>query len=247
MILPVALAAAAVALAPSALALDGFGVGMPHQVAAFINLLEHGADVPPDGAFVGQADGSVALPRLKLLLLPSADPFALDSSQLPFKPSSTHDAHCFRQPVSHFADASVAGATFCQRYWFDASDYKPGGPVFVIDGGETSGANRLPFLDTGIAKRLAHEFAGLAVILEHRYYGESFPDWPNGNLSTDSLRFLNNAEALEDSADFIRHLAIKGLGHDVRGGREGGAKWIYIGGSYAGARAAHMRCAQSSS
>jgi hypothetical protein len=257
MLLPVVLAAAA--LAPSALALDGFGVGMPHQVAAFINLLEHGAEVPPDGglqgdaaAFVVQADGCVGpiayferSPRADCLSLSSCLLLASCSVPLPFKPS-THDAHCFRQPVSHFADAAVDSHhadTFCQRYWYDASDYKAGGPVFVIDGGETSGANRLPFLDTGIVKRLAQEFDGLALILEHRYYGESFPYWPNGNLSTDSLRFLNNAEALEDSADFIRHLNIKGLGHDVRGGREGGAKWIYIGGSYAGARAAHMRCA----
>jgi hypothetical protein len=51
-----------------------------------------------------------------------------------------YEAHCFEQPISHFDD-SING-TFCQRYWLDASSYKPGGPVYLLDGGETSGANR---------------------------------------------------------------------------------------------------------
>lgn len=51
-----------------------------------------------------------------------------------------YKAYCHEQPISHF-DSSVNG-TFCQRYWIDASAYKPGGPVFVLDGGETSGKNR---------------------------------------------------------------------------------------------------------
>lgn len=73
------------------------------------------------------------------------------------------------------------------------------------------------------------------MVLEHRYYGASFPYWPNANLSTDSLRFLNNYEALEDSASFIRDVSFEGVD-----GKTGPV--IYYGGSYAGARAAHMRC-----
>ena len=59
-------------------------------------------------------------------------------------PASTakkqYKAHCFEQPVSHF-DSSVNG-TFCQRFWYDDRYYKEGGPVFVLDGGETSGEDR---------------------------------------------------------------------------------------------------------
>jgi Serine carboxypeptidase S28 len=61
--------------------------------------------------------------------------------------------------------------TFEQRYWVNSRHYKPGGPVIVIDSGETSGEDRLPFLDTGIADILAKATKGLGVILEHRYYG----------------------------------------------------------------------------
>jgi len=38
---------------------------------------------------------------------------------------------------------------FNLRYWFDASNYKPGGPVIVLQSGETSGVGRLPFLQKG--------------------------------------------------------------------------------------------------
>ena len=66
-------------------------------------------------------------------------------------------AHCFPQPITHFptTDPSITNETFCQRYWFNPEHYQPGGPVIVLDGGETSGANRLPFLETGILDILA--------------------------------------------------------------------------------------------
>jgi hypothetical protein len=39
----------------------------------------------------------------------------------------------------------------------------------MIDGGETSGEDRLPFLDTGVADILAKATGGIGVVLEHRY------------------------------------------------------------------------------
>lgn len=56
--------------------------------------------------------------------------------------------HYFEQPLDHFQNTSQ---TFEQRYWFSTRHYVPGsgGPVIVLDGGETSGEDRLPFLDTG--------------------------------------------------------------------------------------------------
>ena len=88
----------------------------------------------------------------------------------------------FEQPLDHFSDDPH---TFRQRYWFSTRHYKPGGPVFVLDGGETSGEDRLPFLDTGILEILSKATNGLGVVLEHRYYGASIPV---SNFSTDSLR-----------------------------------------------------------
>lgn len=39
--------------------------------------------------------------------------------------------------------------TFSQRYYFDASYYKPGGPILLYLGGETSGPSRFPLMQTG--------------------------------------------------------------------------------------------------
>ena len=41
--------------------------------------------------------------------------------------------------------------------------------MFVLDGGETSGANRLKFLASGILPILAEPTGGLSIVFEHRY------------------------------------------------------------------------------
>lgn len=80
----------------------------------------------------------------------------------------------FEQPVDHFAQDNSSAGTFKQRYWVNTRHYNAtrGGPVFVLDGGETSGEDRLPFLDTGIMEILPKAAGGIGIILEHRYYGE---------------------------------------------------------------------------
>ena len=146
-------------------------------------------------------------------------------------------------PVDHFAgkDSDDTGgashaynATFELRYWFDASYYRPGGPVFCLDGGETSGADRLPFLDHGILKILSEATGGLGVVLEHRYYGESMPV---PDLSTDNLRFLTTAQALADNAYFTKHAEFPGLDAELARSLKS-AKWIHYGGRYV----AYRRC-----
>ncbi|KAI0291929.1 peptidase S28 [Multifurca ochricompacta] len=156
------------------------------------------------------------------------------SFQAPLAVAPKFYAQTFTQPLDHFYNTT--DATFPQRFWVNARHYKPrpGAPVILIDGGETSGEDRLPFLDTGIADILAQATGGIGVVLEHRYYGESIGV---RNFSTDALRWLNNEQALEDSANFIRNVKFGGIKEDLTAPN---TPWIYYGGSYAGARAAHM-------
>lgn len=90
---------------------------------------------------------------------------------MPGTATLTFRAQTFTQLLDHFYN--MTDATFPQRFWINARHYKllANAPVIVIDGGETSGEDCLPFLDTGIADILARATGGVGVILEHRYYG----------------------------------------------------------------------------
>ncbi|KAK7190514.1 hypothetical protein DPSP01_005263 [Paraphaeosphaeria sporulosa] len=125
--------------------------------------------------------------------------------------------------------------TFNLRYWFDASYYKPGGPVFVLLGGETYGDDRLPFLQKGIVHQVIEATNGLGVILEHRYYGESFP-YPS--VSLENLRFLSTEQALAEVDYFARNVKFPGIDADLTAPN---TPWIAYGGSYAGAQTAFLR------
>lgn len=125
---------------------------------------------------------------------------------------------------------------FNLTYYFDATYYKPGGPVIVLNGGETSVAGRLPYLQKGIVAQLAQATGGVGVILEHRYYGTSFP---TEDLSTESLRFLTTEQALADQAYFSQNIVFPGL-EDLNLTAPGTAHIAY-GGSYAGAFVAFLR------
>lgn len=157
-------------------------------------------------------------------------------------PSLLYPAYNLSTPVDHFhnetAYAPHTNATFGQRYWFDASHYRPGGPVIVLQSGEDSGVDRLPYLQKGILAQLAEATGGVGVVLEHRYYGTSFPPLPD--LSAQSLRFLTTEQALADMAYFAQNIAFPGLEHlDLTA--PGGTPYIAYGGSYAGAFVAILR------
>ncbi|KAL7285924.1 hypothetical protein ACG7TL_001038 [Trametes sanguinea] len=154
------------------------------------------------------------------------------SSAIAKRQSATFPVYTFTQPLDHFVDT---GFTFEQRYWLNDRHYKAGGPVIVFEAGEGPGDERMPILDTGIVDILANATNGLGIVLEHRYYGESVPVQ---NFTTDSLRWLNNEQAAADSANFIDNVTFPTIPGDLTAP---GTAWIYYGGSYGGARAAHMR------
>jgi hypothetical protein len=155
-------------------------------------------------------------------------------------PATLYPEYNLSVPIDHFHNDSAyephSHGHFNLRYWFDATHYKPGGPVIVLQSGETDAAERLPFLQKGIVAQLAEATGGLGVILEHRYYGTSMP---TEDLSTENLRFLTTDQALADMAYFAKNVVYEGLEHlDLTAPKNA---YIAYGGSYAGAFVAFLR------
>ncbi|KAI0390310.1 extracelular serine carboxypeptidase-like protein [Xylariaceae sp. FL0594] len=168
----------------------------------------------------------------------------------------TYAAHYFQQKINHFPDNHLpfANETFTQRYYFDSSYYKPGeshrahpssmsppgsadqnyqgGPVYLYISGETSGPSRFSNLRTGIVQILMQATNGLGVILENRYYGQSYPF---NTSTTDQLAFLSTAQTIADNSYFAQHAVFPGINHDLTAP---GTPWILYGGSLAGAQTA---------
>jgi Serine carboxypeptidase S28 len=179
------------------------------------------------------------LPLLALGLLngPKDDPRVTADSALKSKkdydPSKLYSPFNLSVPIDHFHNDSKyaphALGTFPLRYWFDSGHYKPGGPVILLAAGETDGVDRLPILQKGIVSILSRATNGIGVVLEHRYYGQSFPV---KNLSIRSLRFLDTQQALADTAFFARNVKFPGL--ETLPLNPDRTPWIVYGGSYAG-------------
>jgi hypothetical protein len=149
---------------------------------------------------------------------------------------TTYPVNYIDQPIDHFPISDRynphKSATFKQRYYFDSTYYKPGGPVFLYIGGETSGPSRFSNLQIAIIQILMSAMSGLGVILENRYYGQSFPF---STSTTDNLRFLTTEQTIADNAFLAQHAVFPGIAEDLRAP---GTPWILYGGSLAGAQTA---------
>ncbi|KAK1830178.1 putative serine protease [Podospora conica] len=139
-------------------------------------------------------------------------------------------------PIDHFPNDTTyephTNETFHVRYWMDNTHFRPGGPVILLQGGETSGVNRLRTLHQGIVKILIEATGGVGVLFEHRYYGKSLP---TPDYSTKNLRFLTTDQAMADMAYFAAR--IKEESPSV----VGPVPIIAYGGSYGGGLAAFVR------
>lgn len=170
---------------------------------------------------------------------------------------STYAAHTIDQPVRYFHSCSNTrqahsnaiqidhaqfhndckyephtNATFKQRYFFDDTYYQAGGPVFLYIGGETSGESRFSNLETGIIQIRMNATNGLGIILENRYYGESYP---YNSSTTDELRFLTTDQTIADNEYFAKHAVFPGVNGSLS---PADTPWILYGGSLAGAQTA---------
>ncbi len=83
---------------------------------------------------------------------------------------------------------------------------------------------------------VAQQFGGAAIVLEHRYFGESNP-YPN--LNVDSLKYQTVAQAIEDHVYFAQNVVLPQVNGDGVGPDK--APWILIGGSYPGQPCAFRR------
>ena len=168
-------------------------------------------------------------------------------------------------PVDHFNSSDHR--LFQNRFWVNDEYYKPGGPVIVFDVGEGTATPAIvralltvkplpdqpPIQLMSAAVRLAQEFNGVAIALEHRYYGQSHPvamdpeSIPIAGLA--GFRYLTLEQALEDVVYFAHHLTTTPMPEsevltavgpelDLRPSR---TPWIWVGASYPGVRAAWLR------
>ncbi|CAG06389.1 unnamed protein product [Tetraodon nigroviridis] len=135
------------------------------------------------------------------------------------------DEQWFIQRLDHF---SADSREWKQRYFVNEAFYKPGGPVFLMIGGE--GAASPAWMQYGTWLTYAEKLGAICFMLEHRFYGKSHP---TSDLSTDNLRFLSSRQALADLAHFRTVIA------EARGLTN--AKWVAFGGSYPGSLAAWLR------
>jgi len=92
-------------------------------------------------------------------------------------------------------------------------------------------------LEGGVARQQANPTGfWCSVVLEHRYYGQS---WPVPNLTTDNFRYLTTKQSLDDATHFARNIKFPGLEHVNLTAPH--TAWISYGGSYAGGQSAFLR------
>ncbi|TVY16508.1 putative extracellular serine carboxypeptidase [Lachnellula arida] len=187
---------------------------------------------------------NLILPTLAIGFLGSTTGLTTRNSnglQLAPRQSSPYPPNTFDQIIDHYPGSDRykphANGTFTQRYFFDSTYYKSGGPVFLYIGGETTGESRFSNLQTGIIQILMQEFNGLGVILENRYYGSSFPF---NTSTTDNLAYLTAEQSIADNAYFAQHATFPGVSGNLTAP---GTPWILYGGSLAGAQTAYTMVA----
>ncbi|EKM50837.1 uncharacterized protein PHACADRAFT_130303 [Phanerochaete carnosa HHB-10118-sp] len=154
-------------------------------------------------------------------------------------------------PLDHFGGAP---GTFKNRYWVNASYYELGGPVFFFDSGEQNAEPLLSYYlqeyhGLSATMRLAKRYNGVAVLWEHRFYGDSLPFPVNDNTTTEQWQFLTTEQALEDVVYFADRFTLPSstqsqnpsVNFSSAALHPSLTPWVWIGGSYPGVRGALLR------
>ncbi|TBU61392.1 serine carboxypeptidase S28-domain-containing protein [Dichomitus squalens] len=170
--------------------------------------------------------------------------------------TAPNQALFFDMPLDHFGNAT---GMYKNRYWINDTYYKPGGPIFLFDSGEQDAEPLLPYYlqeyhGLSATMRLAKRYNGVAILWEHRYYGDSLPFPANENTTAEQWQFLTTDQALEDVVYFAKRFSLPSAGpgpfdnasgpsSEVRNNplHPSNTPWIWLGGSYPGVRGALLR------
>ncbi|KUJ08199.1 uncharacterized protein LY89DRAFT_337845 [Mollisia scopiformis] len=142
--------------------------------------------------------------------------------------SSSNSSDCtfdfFDQQIDHFGQYN---GTFKQRYNIITEFFKPGGPIFFFQGEEST---ELDCVNSTVYSSWVKELNGIAVILEHRYFGESAPFGvtdPTDPAQLPKFDYLTLDNVMADGAYFVEYLK-----KNISGAED--SKAIVASGSYGG-------------
>ncbi|KAJ1934558.1 hypothetical protein FBU59_005660, partial [Linderina macrospora] len=138
----------------------------------------------------------------------------------------------FMQKVDH---TGLNDTLFKQRIYINTNEYIAGGPIYIFNSGETPASPS--YLYGGQPFQLAKETGGMLVIMEHRYYGKSYPV---SDMSGASMKYLTVENSLDDIANFIRN-APAFIRDNTGVAIPPSSKWVATGGSYSAMLAAWAR------
>ncbi|OCK73876.1 hypothetical protein K432DRAFT_410339 [Lepidopterella palustris CBS 459.81] len=114
-------------------------------------------------------------------------------------------AKCPKYPVQQFTQTLDHGSsdniTFQQDYQLDTTRFKPGGPILFYQGAENSQINCIEY---NHFDDIADELGAIVAGLEHRFFGDSFPDGVSeASVSAKDWASLNLENVLLDSVTFV--------------------------------------------
>ncbi|KJX93226.1 serine peptidase like protein [Zymoseptoria brevis] len=134
----------------------------------------------------------------------------------------------FAQLIDH---GNPGLGTFQQTYWYNYHWYKgEGSPIVLFSPTEANGSRFTGFVSNDSTMgRITQELGGAAIVLEHRYWGDSTPF---NVLTVENLKYLTVENAMQDVVYFADNVE---LPFAPNGTTAKDAPWVLFGGSYAGA------------
>lgn len=146
------------------------------------------------------------------------------------RPDDVSASDAVENTVDQLVDHFKPGETFKQRYFVNTK-YANGSQIhfLVLEGPGLVDPSKIT--DENITYvNTAKEVGATLWLLEHRFYGKS---WPASTSSVENLATLNIQQVIEDIANFIN------IQNDAHGEKD--PKWVVIGGFYAGTLALWFR------